>query len=203
MKIKSMKGDATIIMAAIIGVLFIIVSIIIGLNAWERVIYTECWKDASEQLDQLCLGGGVFQCTSPGVSSEIEHTVKLGGCVKAVYIVNRENIANALLDAGYGDTAECEWSLKSFIVIIPSKFGFFGSIAEAAEHTADYVRQQASGIICRGYNTVLQDSNMKLLGPSKNNEVVEYCLTVRRLPGSGDEDYIFKVEARESACEKT
>jgi hypothetical protein len=199
---KSMKGDAPIIMAAIIGVLFIIISIIIGLNAWERVIYTECWKDAAEQLDQLCLGGGIFECTSPGVSSEIEHTVKLGGCVKAVYIVNRENIATALLDAGYGDSAECEWSLKSFIVVIPRKLGVFES-GEIAEHPVDYVRQEASNIICRGYNTVLQDSNMKLLGPSDKNEIVEYCLTVRRLPGVGDDDYIFKVEARESACDKT
>ncbi len=196
----SMRGDAAVTMKVLIGIVFLILSIVVGVNAWASVAFTECWQDAIDNIDKLCLGGGIFDCTSPGVSSEIEHTVKLGGCVEAVYLVNKENIANALLDAGYGDTVECEWTLKSFIVLVP-KEGSWLSIKTVTDPVGK-IREKASGIVCKGYNTVLQDSNMKLLGPSKNDEVVEYCLTVRRLPGVGDDDYIFKVEARESACNK-
>jgi hypothetical protein len=194
----SMKGDAVVIMKVLIGIVFLILSIVVGINAWTSVAFTECWQDAIDNLDKLCLGGGIFDCASPGVSSEIEHNVKLGGCVEAVYLVNRENIAKALMDAGYGDSAECEWSLKSFIVMIP-KEGSWLSV-ETVTDPSGKIKQKASGIVCKGYNTVLQDSNMKLLGPSKNDEVVEYCLTVRRLPETDESEYVFKVEASDSAC---
>jgi len=192
------KGDVGITFAVIIGLIVLIISIVIGIRAWQNVSYTECWKDASDQFDDLCLGGGIFECTPPGISEEKEHTIKLGSCVNSVYIVDQKHLADAVINAGYGDSTECELSLKSFIVMVPSELGVAESVGEAVSNPAEYARQRASGLICKGYNTNLQDTNMKIIGP-KTDGFIEYCLTVRRIPNS-DEEYVFRIEARGSAC---
>ena len=195
------KGEATVVMAAILGMLFIIVSIVIVLNVWQDVAYTECWKDAVDQMDALCLGGGILGCTAPGISSEIEHSVKFGSCVNSIYIVDKEHSANALLDAGFGDSAECEWSLRTFIILVPNKPGFFDTVGTVGDEGAiEATRQRAMGVVCKGYNTLLQDTNMKIRGPTESSGFVEYCLTVKRLPATDDDTDVFKVEASESAC---
>jgi len=197
---SSSKGVSSVFFAFLIGIIFTVLAVIIGLNMWHDVIWQDCWYEANEQMDKLCLGGG-FECDAPSTSKSMEHTIRLGSCVHSVFIIEKEKAAQALMSSGHGNSGDCEWTLDTFIVLVPKDRGIVDISQEALNvGLLEAVRQASVSINCKGYLVELQGDSYELRGPG-SKPFVEYCVTVKKVAAATDTTKDkFEILVNKGAC---
>jgi len=197
-----MKGDSDFgsvqVMGAVIGIVLIVIAIIMVVAYWNDISQTQCWRDASEQIDNLCLSEKSF-CSGPEPGQTLYREVRFGDCVKSVAFVDGSKIQDEIIALQIkGEESSCSMGKNSYIIILPNSVDW--GIVDTVTNPIEAWRKTNAESICKSYSSTFSGVPLNLRGPEEG-KTVTYCIMIDTIDAQNtEESYHYKISAKEGKC---